>query len=193
MHHENLYRDLRALAVNSMRENPERFDIFFQDPGSTMQQELDSLELDGTYAGQECIVSLSQALGIDISVTYGGDIDNRIFTMEHPASNSVGISIHVVFSSIGNGHYDAVVDSESPSSDIPIITAHQSTSSNSKQVFRETPYSMASQKFQDVQPVNNNAPKENENSKNSQIFNSLTCKFCSKTLSSNSALKNVIV
>ena len=76
---------------------------------------LTSLRQPGTFAGQESILAMSRVLSINILVTIGGDCQNpEARTLEHNFANSPNM-IHLVWTSPGGGHYEAVVENQ-PSS-----------------------------------------------------------------------------
>ena len=100
---ENLYQDLRSTAITHIRNHIEHFQIFFQpdNPNSInindhIQNEIDNLSQDGTYAGQESVIALSQALNLNILVTFGGR-DSRVSTMEHFFQIRLKILISMLF------------------------------------------------------------------------------------------------
>ena len=186
---EDLYTELRQTAVTYMRQNIEEFRPFFDE--NSINLELDNLEKDGTYAGQESIIALSRAIGINIYVTYGGHPqDNRVFTMEHtsPGTGLPGETLHahIIYSSMGGGHYDAAVDYVPSAAEIQ-------TDFQSNSILNDKPLKPLTSKFKETtfSKLTNTFPqtKELQNPQSSFLPSSLTCKFCDKTLSSKSSLK----
>lgn len=112
---EDSHEYLRQTATEFMNENLHLFQDFFHpddatiDPHQHMLNEIKRLSRNGVYAGQESVVALSLALGVNILVTYGGTIiDSRVFSIEHFA-NKPHMDLHIAFTNFGGGHYDAVV------------------------------------------------------------------------------------
>ena len=169
-----------------MRDHSDFFQIFFQDQGMEFETELESLASDGTYAGQECIIALAQTLGVNIMVTYGGDNNNDVFTMEHPSPNNDAgdLTLHIVFSSLGGGHYDVVIESQQvPSSDLPTITK-QYDLTKERSSFKETQFSQIKTNLQEKQNTFSNKQKST-----TDLFDNLKCKFCGTSFAQRCSLK----
>lgn len=110
------HQELRNIAINEIEQNLGSFrNFFFHANGnsksdSEIQQELNNFRQLGTFAGQESILALSRRLGINVLVTFGGDVDNQdIVTLEHDVSNSVS-RIHLVWTRAWGGHYETVTE-----------------------------------------------------------------------------------
>lgn len=185
---ENSYDDLRATATEYMREHPEQFQDFFHpenaatDPHQYMLQEIDRLSRNGVYAGQESVVALALALGVNIFVTYGGTInDPRVFTMQHHASEPTNLDLHIIFSNFGGGHYDAAVDknnSDLSEETVPSELYNELTSVNFD--WKETSFSSF---------CNSPATEPKSSTKTNGKQHKFDCDICKKTFSCNSALK----
>ena len=83
-----------------------------------MNDQLNQLEQDHTFAGQECILALSQALNIRILESIPNN--NQMTTMENymppPLGSNTDIpgECHIIWSRRGGGHYNVATESVSP-------------------------------------------------------------------------------
>uniref|UniRef100_A0A8W8P428 OTU domain-containing protein n=1 Tax=Magallana gigas TaxID=29159 RepID=A0A8W8P428_MAGGI len=78
----------------------------------TIDEQINRLGQQYTYAGQESILALSMALNINILVTFGGDVHNpQITTRENTFSQGQPQqTIHIAWRRAGGGHYEFITE-----------------------------------------------------------------------------------
>ena len=110
--HQDNHQELRNLAVETLRGNMHVFQNYFLDDAGTIDEQINRLGQQYTYAGQESILALSMALNINILVTFGGDVHNpQITTYENTFSQGQPQqTIHIAWRRAGGGHYESITE-----------------------------------------------------------------------------------
>ena len=118
------HASLREMAVQEIIANPHEFDNHFLEPNENRQDELRRLQQDGQWAGEECIWALRRVLDIPIQVTYN-NADNTVVSTDQYGDGPQKAVIHIIYRP---GHYDAVVETETPKlSPLKILTPNVKT------------------------------------------------------------------
>ena len=101
------------MAVETLRGNIDIFRDYFIDGPGTAEEQIDHFGQPSTYAGQECMLALAMPLNRNITVTVGGDLNNRVATYENSFTpDQAHLHIHIIWRRAGGGHYESVTEQQ---------------------------------------------------------------------------------